>query len=556
MSQSTHSRLDVFCKALASLALSGLALFTCFYNLDRPFSRGDEILYVQATQGMLDEEISLVPNIAGVPRYNKPPLVYWLSYASIKVFGEAAWSHRIPSAVAGLLLCLAVFFMTKQLARSYAAAAVAVVALVGCKTLVIRNGFRFSCTDGLLTLWATLLMWSWHLLVESLVRGAGSTSRVRQGAITGACFGLAVLTKSVAIVSLVPAMLLFLCIRCSQERRRYSDLLWEARHIWMVCGGIAVSLPLAYYLPLFIAHRDAWRTAIHHEIFLRVAQGYHHQEDLFFYLKQLLLSHETAGPGLVAAGLGYGVWEFIVKRSSRMAFLVPWAIVPFVVFTPVPSRLAWYVDPALPAIAILIGVMVVQVSCALYGSGSSERMARWLRRFFAKSPRMARYGGMLPLAAWLVCVAISLTVSCQSVAHDILRDERTPMSRCVSAILETNISPLQLHVSNDAQLDRVEIPHKNFLRPEKLVTSSAELQRALSGNDNLVIIASLGMIEGLDKLTPEVQYLLLPIFRDRPQPLVVLVRAPGKASPQGFNRIRQELSGADFVGWLRQKGVV
>lgn len=68
--------------------------------------------------------------------------------------------------------------------------------------------------------------------------------------------------------------------------------------------------------------------------------------------------------------------------------------------------------------------------------------------------------------------------------------------------------------------------------------TSREAQRAMTHNSNVVVIASLPIIEGMDKLRPEIDYLALPTFRDRPHPLVMRLRARVKEPPEGFNRIR------------------
>ena len=42
----------------------------------------------------------LVPTLDGIPRLQKPPLVYWLTAASLRVLGRHEYAARLPTALA------------------------------------------------------------------------------------------------------------------------------------------------------------------------------------------------------------------------------------------------------------------------------------------------------------------------------------------------------------------------------------------------------------------------------------------------------------------------
>jgi 4-amino-4-deoxy-L-arabinose transferase-like glycosyltransferase len=44
----------------------------------------------------------LVPRLNGVPYFEKPPLLYWVNAASLRLFGETPWAARLPTRLAGL----------------------------------------------------------------------------------------------------------------------------------------------------------------------------------------------------------------------------------------------------------------------------------------------------------------------------------------------------------------------------------------------------------------------------------------------------------------------
>ena len=91
---------------LLGLALVGLVLF--FYQLGAAgLADPDEGRYAEIAREMLALKDWLIPHLNHLPYLEKPPLVYWLTAISFKVFGAGAAAARLPvalSALAGLFL--------------------------------------------------------------------------------------------------------------------------------------------------------------------------------------------------------------------------------------------------------------------------------------------------------------------------------------------------------------------------------------------------------------------------------------------------------------------
>ncbi|MFN7924339.1 MAG: glycosyltransferase family 39 protein [Bryobacteraceae bacterium] len=66
----------------------------------------DEAVYSNAAIRMATQGEWSTPYFLGRFFLYKPPLVYWLSAASVKVFGVSVWALRLPSALAGALCLL------------------------------------------------------------------------------------------------------------------------------------------------------------------------------------------------------------------------------------------------------------------------------------------------------------------------------------------------------------------------------------------------------------------------------------------------------------------
>ncbi len=76
--------------------------------LDRPAD------YLPDIRGQLERGIWYVPTNDGVPRLQKPPLVYWALAASMRVFGVNEFAARLPNALASLAWFAGVFLLGQR----------------------------------------------------------------------------------------------------------------------------------------------------------------------------------------------------------------------------------------------------------------------------------------------------------------------------------------------------------------------------------------------------------------------------------------------------------
>src|SRR5436190_702090 len=71
--------------------------------------------YAGAAREMLQRGDWLVPTNDGVPRLQKPPLVYWLTRLSLQTFGVNEFAARLPNALATLAWIFATYLIGKRL---------------------------------------------------------------------------------------------------------------------------------------------------------------------------------------------------------------------------------------------------------------------------------------------------------------------------------------------------------------------------------------------------------------------------------------------------------
>jgi 4-amino-4-deoxy-L-arabinose transferase-like glycosyltransferase len=84
--------------ALVALMLS-LLLANAYPLLDPDEGRNAEIAREMAVSGDM-----IVPHLAGMPYLDKPPALFWLSSAALKLFGNEPWVPRAPAALAAAVV--------------------------------------------------------------------------------------------------------------------------------------------------------------------------------------------------------------------------------------------------------------------------------------------------------------------------------------------------------------------------------------------------------------------------------------------------------------------
>jgi 4-amino-4-deoxy-L-arabinose transferase-like glycosyltransferase len=72
--------------------------------------------YVPAARGRLEAGHWYIPTNDGIPRLQKPPLVYWILLASMRTFGVNEFGARLPNAVFALLWFWATFLLGRRIA--------------------------------------------------------------------------------------------------------------------------------------------------------------------------------------------------------------------------------------------------------------------------------------------------------------------------------------------------------------------------------------------------------------------------------------------------------
>src|SRR4030043_2099940 len=74
----------------------------------------DEPKYAYASYKMLENGDFITPVFNDEPRFDKPPLIYWLIALSYSLFGVSDWAARVPSIISMLGVLIVIYFFCKK----------------------------------------------------------------------------------------------------------------------------------------------------------------------------------------------------------------------------------------------------------------------------------------------------------------------------------------------------------------------------------------------------------------------------------------------------------
>ncbi len=310
----------------------------------------------------------------GIRYLEKAPLLYWSMAASFRVFGVHTWSARLPLALYTLALLLIVFALGRRCFPD-AHAAANPAALAGFySSLVLMTSFglfiftRILIPDAMVCLWLALAMLCfWRSLAQpTRVNAAGFAIACALGVLTKGLIGL--------VFPLLIVVLYLAMTRNLAHLRRWHPLLgaivfFAIAAPWHVAAGMAnpsEGHPGALPTPGNV-HGWYW--------------FYFINEHLLRYLNRRIPRDYDTVPlalfwGLLlvwllpwSAFLGQALYRVPLRRWWRRAalgdvdrarlLLFCWAAVPMVFFS-FSTRQEYYVLPAMPALALLLGGWLAQ----------------------------------------------------------------------------------------------------------------------------------------------------------------------------------------------------
>ena len=352
--------------ALAFIALLAMAPgLTSLPVMDR-----DEARYSQAASQMMETGDYVDIRFQDAPRHVKPAGIYWMQVIAAAPFGGAEagiWAFRLPSLIGGMI---AVFGTAWLAARLFGPQAGLAAGLLMATALMMQVEARTAKTDAMLL--AAGVLAQTGLMMTLLKAEAGERLKfIGWPLLFWAASGAAIMIKG-PIIAMVSALTLA------------GYLIWRWKSPWPILAkfhwlkGLAVlsAIALPWLIVINIATEGAFlQESVGHALFGKVGEADDSHGGPFLY--HTLLSAVTFWPGSALLGLAIlAAWAG--RKKPEIRFLILWALLTWIVFEFVQTKLPHYVLPAFPALAILAAVGLMQIPDLLTGWKAKTLHRLWI----------------------------------------------------------------------------------------------------------------------------------------------------------------------------------
>jgi 4-amino-4-deoxy-L-arabinose transferase-like glycosyltransferase len=313
----------------------------------RPLLDPDEGRYAEIPREMLAQRDFVTPRFNDLKYFEKPPLQYWATAAAYAVFGLTEWSSRIW-AVGLAFACLPLVFAWTRRHYGHEAALAALVAL-GVSPYFQAIG-HLNLLDAAFTFWLTAAVLAF---TTAQSEPTGSSAERRWMLLAWALAALAVLSKGIVVGVLAGGALLVYTV-IERDLRT-----WGRLH-----AGIGLALFLGIAAPWFVAvslrNPSFPGFFFVHEHFTRFLTTVHQRVEPWWYFLPLLLG--AVLPWLAPAVRAVrGAWLEPASRAPPFRprrFLLVYALLTLAFFSASGSKLAPYILPMVPVLAVLTGAEI------------------------------------------------------------------------------------------------------------------------------------------------------------------------------------------------------
>jgi 4-amino-4-deoxy-L-arabinose transferase-like glycosyltransferase len=345
---------------LTAIVPAALALVLFFFHLGTyGLWEPDEARYAEIAREMLVSHDFIVPHLNYVPYVEKPPLLYWLTAASMRLFGVSEFSARFVNAIAAFVGVMTTYlFALHAFDRSRGVVSATILATSPLYALMAQ----VLTTDMLLTAASTIAIFSFFLQW----RDGG-----RWWLICALAASVAVMTKGPigAVLPLVSAaVFLWYEGQCGGAIRRF--------HVIASLTIVGV-LSLPWFVALTLQQPDFFRFYFVGEHLRRFFEpGYSHGEPIYFYV-----------PVIVGGFLPWSVamffipWSSLAPSAARRFCLIVVATI-FSLFSLASAKLVSYILPAFPflAVAVADGLLTMLVTDEAAGTLPQTELDTWRKK--------------------------------------------------------------------------------------------------------------------------------------------------------------------------------
>jgi 4-amino-4-deoxy-L-arabinose transferase-like glycosyltransferase len=333
---------------LAALAAIAGLMFLPFLGAAGLFDPTDSF-FIESGREMFETNRMIVPLMNYEPWLDKPALAFWFIVASFKTFGVNEFAGRFPSALSGILIVLSTFLLTRPLLSRRQAFLSALTLAASPLFLIVGH---VALTDEPLALFLTVSLLS---IVNFLVQ-----KKPQFLLLAYASLSFAALCKgplALVIVGLITVGYLLL----TAPRKFFFNVL-SLRPLLAIAFLAVITVP--YYIWAHIGTNGEFTNAF----FLRQNLGrmvgvVNHVNPFWWYIPVVIggffpWSVIDAGAGPLLLRYFKMRERLVTSRQQLMFFSMCWALIGFVFFSAIPTKLQTYIVPIFPALSVSTGIYI------------------------------------------------------------------------------------------------------------------------------------------------------------------------------------------------------
>lgn len=301
------------------------------YSLKEP----DEGRYAEIPREMVEQGDYLVPHLNYVRYFEKPPLLYWATAVSYKLFGVNEWSFRFPNALAAFFCSVLLFYFGRKWFSGE-------TGFFGAVILISSVGFFAMARIVTIDMLLTGLLFSAVVCFNEFYRERRSSYLY----LFYASLAMATLAKGpVAPVLVGLSILVFLY---TEKDLSFLKTLFNVRGLLLYA---VIAAP--WFVAISIKEKEFFQFFFIDQNILRFLTKKHHRSGPVYYFIPVL-----------AAGML--PWSFFLPRAvmrawrmKELRFLIIYSAVVFLFFSLSGSKLPPYILPVLPPLSLIMGRLFV-----------------------------------------------------------------------------------------------------------------------------------------------------------------------------------------------------
>lgn len=311
--------------------LIGFTALVLFFNLNSwSVTESSEARYAEISKEMVDTGDWIHPQLMGIYHYHKPPMTYWITAVSYKIFGVTPFAVRFFLQISILLQIFLIYKIGIFIFSNTRSAFLSAMLYASFPVVII--GGRALTTDSYLATFVLLALYFWFGYLKN------SKNTFLIGAFLA--LGLGFLTKG-PVVWIVPVVLWVVYLFQKKKKPVISKAGFFGIFLMLVSG-------FSWFVWLYIEDsRFLDYFVFKHTIQRFATDTFSRSQPFWFYIAVLIA---TAFPWfLILLGKTKEIFQ---SPKTRIAFLWAWVLIPVVFFSISQSKLILYILPVFSGLAL------------------------------------------------------------------------------------------------------------------------------------------------------------------------------------------------------------